>query len=67
MPMNVFYIECDDEDMVPNKLYVRCHIDKEVVRIGEITKHPFKHLCEHPLYPALVRYIHDHPIKVKST
>jgi hypothetical protein len=65
--MEKFYIECDLKDMYPNKVFIRAHLDKELVRIGELPSLEIKNLCEHPLYPALVRYVQANPVpKVKA-
>lgn len=70
MTAKIFHVEYDTKDMAPRIVAVRLHIDgdnlkldKEVLR--KVPPPGFAELYNHPLYPALVRYVMANSPKVQ--
>lgn len=62
---NSFYIEFDTKEYEPFLKAVRVQLDAEMIR--DLNKQLPVNLSDHPLYPALVRYVLNNPIKKKES
>lgn len=57
--MAEFYIAFDTKDMAPNILATKVTLSTEVIR--DMNRPLAINLSEHPLYPALYRYVASNP------
>lgn len=57
---NKFYIEFDTKEFEPFLKAVSVTLSVELIR--DLDKQLSINLCDHPLYPALVRYVQHNPV-----
>lgn len=62
--MASYYIAFDTKDMYPYIKATRVTLDTELIR--DMAKQLPVNLSEHPLYPQLVRYCQENPVRTKG-
>ena len=61
---NKFYIEFDTKEFEPFLKGISVTLQSELIR--DLNKQMPINLSEHPLYPALVRYVQHNPVPKKQ-
>lgn len=59
-----FYIAFDTKDMHPHIKATRVQLDEEIIR--DMNKQLPVNLSDHPLYPQLVSYVNNNPVKPRE-